>query len=95
MPDPTPRYRVGRKLRRTLYDRDEVFGMVDTPEQAAMIVNALNSPTLPSPSDDKAVKILAEIMWNYGPANIATIVDCRALAEIAIAALNEPGASDG
>lgn len=35
------RFRVGRSLLRTLYDGDEVFGMVDTPEQAAMVVSAL------------------------------------------------------
>lgn len=45
---PTPRgdagrYRVGRSQHRTLYDGNELFGMVDTPEQAAHIVEALNA----------------------------------------------------
>jgi hypothetical protein len=37
-----PRWRVGRKLGRTLYRDDQVVGMVDTPEIAAEIVAAMN-----------------------------------------------------
>lgn len=39
-------YRVGRHLGRTVYrvvdGRDEVIGMMDTPELGAMVVEALN-----------------------------------------------------
>ena len=37
-----PLWRVGRKLGRTLYVHDQVVGMVDTPELAAAIVDAMN-----------------------------------------------------
>lgn len=37
-----PRWRVGRKLGRTLYIDDQCVGMVDTPELAAAIVGSLN-----------------------------------------------------
>lgn len=37
------RWRVGRKLGRTLYRDDVCVGMVDTPELAAEIVVALNA----------------------------------------------------
>lgn len=36
-------WRVGRKLRRTLYVDDQVVGMVDTPDLAARIVAAMNA----------------------------------------------------
>lgn len=36
------RWRVGTKLGRTLYIGDQVIGMVDTPELAAQIVDAVN-----------------------------------------------------
>jgi hypothetical protein len=36
------KWRVGRKLGRTLYRGDQVVGMVDTPELAADIVAAMN-----------------------------------------------------
>ena len=55
-----PRWRVGRKLGRTLYV-DEVFvGMVDTPELAAKMVHALNEER---PVDERAqiVKYLRAI----------------------------------
>jgi hypothetical protein len=38
-----PRWRVGRKLGRTLYLNDQCVGMVDTPEMAADIVAAMNA----------------------------------------------------
>ena len=37
-----PRWRVGRKLGRTLYRDDECIGMVDTRALAAQIVDAMN-----------------------------------------------------
>jgi hypothetical protein len=36
-------WRVGRKLGRTLYRDDVVVGMVDTPEIAAAIIEAMNA----------------------------------------------------
>lgn len=39
------RWRVGRKLGRTIYRDDECVGMVDTPEIAAAIVAAMNGAT--------------------------------------------------
>lgn len=36
------RWRVGKKLRRTLYIGDRLVGLVDTPEIAAAIVRAMN-----------------------------------------------------
>jgi hypothetical protein len=39
----SPRWRVGRSLGRTLYLDDKVIGMVDTPELAARIVEAMNA----------------------------------------------------
>lgn len=36
------RYRVGRKLGRTVYDGDTVIGMMDTSELAALVVSGLN-----------------------------------------------------
>lgn len=35
-------WRVGRSLGRTLYIGDNVIGMVDRPEQAEMVVHAVN-----------------------------------------------------
>jgi hypothetical protein len=48
--DPTRPWRVGRKVGRTLYiqksedpaDGDELIGMMDTPELAAQVVDAVN-----------------------------------------------------
>lgn len=47
------RWRVGRSLGRTLYIGDEVIGMVDTSEQAATIVAAMNRE-----ARDEAVRIV-------------------------------------
>ena len=41
-PRPATRWRVGRKLGRTLYLSDVCVGMVDTPELASEIVSTLN-----------------------------------------------------
>ncbi len=50
-------WRVGRKLGRTLYINDVVVGMVDTPEQAARIVEAMNRA-----SADVRVRDVADIL---------------------------------
>ena len=51
MSEPTaPRWRTGRKVGRTIYrqvgdgpsDADELVGVMDTPELARMVVDALN-----------------------------------------------------
>jgi hypothetical protein len=42
-----PRWRVGRKLGRTLYFDDVCVGMVDTPELAARIVARMNERMRP------------------------------------------------
>lgn len=47
-------WRVGRKLRRTLYVDDQVVGMVDTPDLAARIVAAMNQGSVPNPSPTPA-----------------------------------------
>lgn len=39
----TTRYRVGRKLGRTIYRDDVLIGMMDTPEDANSVVRALNN----------------------------------------------------
>lgn len=39
------RWRVGRTIGRTLYIGDKCIGMVDTPELAAAIVEAMNAPS--------------------------------------------------
>lgn len=50
-----PRYRVGRRLGRTVYrttpNGDELIGVMDTPELGALVVDALNAATadLPPP----------------------------------------------
>ena len=41
-PQPAGPYRVGRSLGRTIYRGDDLIGMMDTPELAAMVVAALN-----------------------------------------------------
>lgn len=38
----TVRYRVGRKLGRTVYRDDELIGVMDTPELGALVAEALN-----------------------------------------------------
>jgi len=43
---PTTRWRVGRKVGRTLYLDDVLVGMLDTPELAAKAVAALNGVNL-------------------------------------------------
>lgn len=52
------RWRVGRKLGRTLYRDEHCVGMVDTPELAAEIVSALNGSApwsaIPVPSGPSA-----------------------------------------
>ena len=49
----TQRWRVGRKLGRTLYKDDRCVGMVDTPELAAEIVAAMNEAAdAPAPAWD-------------------------------------------
>lgn len=35
-------WRVGRKVGRTVYDGDRLIGMMDTPAQAALVVDAVN-----------------------------------------------------
>jgi hypothetical protein len=40
----SPRWRVGRKLGRTLYLNNKLVGLVDTPELAMAIVAAMNQP---------------------------------------------------
>lgn len=47
-PATAPRWRVGRTLGRTLYVDDKCVGMVDTPELAAAIVEAMNARVVPS-----------------------------------------------
>ena len=37
-------YRTGRKLGRTLYRDDQLIGIMDRPEDADMVVSALNGP---------------------------------------------------
>lgn len=50
------RWRVGRKLKRTLYRDEECVGMVDSPEIAAEIVEALNGrERYIEPGDDLSV----------------------------------------
>lgn len=39
---PTCRWRTGRKVGRTIYDDDKLVGIMDTPELAQAVVNALN-----------------------------------------------------
>ena len=46
------RWRVGRTIGRTLYIGDKCIGMVDTPELAAAIVEAMNAPS-PAESEGK------------------------------------------
>lgn len=41
--DDEPRYRVGRSVGRTIYDGDKLIGLMDTPEQAAEAVEAMNA----------------------------------------------------
>lgn len=36
------RWRVGKKLGRTLYDGDELVGLMDTEELARLVVDAVN-----------------------------------------------------
>ncbi len=43
----TPVWRRGRKVGRTLYREDVLVGVVDTPELAAAIVNAMNAKVSP------------------------------------------------
>lgn len=38
-----PRYRVGRKLGRTVYEGDTLIGVMDTPELGTLAVDALNA----------------------------------------------------
>lgn len=37
-------FRTGRSLGRTLYKNDQLIGIMDRPEDAAMVVEALNGP---------------------------------------------------
>ncbi len=46
------RWRVGRKLGRTLYKDEVCIGMVDTPALAAEIVARMNAEETPKPSPD-------------------------------------------
>lgn len=52
-------YRVGRKLRRTVYrvtgDGDELIGMMDTPELGALVVGALNAGIPATSAPDRLV----------------------------------------
>jgi len=68
-----PRWRVGRKLGRTLY-RDDVFvGMVDTPEIAAEIVQAMNARDERRDRDgytvDYSPEAMARVNERFGMAN--------------------------
>ncbi len=55
------KWRVGRKLGRTLYRGDECVGMVDTPEIAAQIVKAMNEVMKTSPHRFLYVCFIADI----------------------------------
>lgn len=62
VPEVTPaRYRVGRKLRRTLYRDGQYIGIMDTPEDAALVVDALvGRDELVAYFDGRWAELLAE-----------------------------------
>jgi hypothetical protein len=49
--DRPERWRVGRSVGRTVYQGDELIGVMDTPELAALVVAAVNAE-LPDECDD-------------------------------------------
>lgn len=44
---PATTYRVGNKLGRTVYRNDKLIGVMDTAEDAALVVEALNARVVP------------------------------------------------
>lgn len=55
------RYRVGRKLGRTIYRDDQLIGMMDYPNDAGMIVNALNTAETFRPVRDRMNDLRREL----------------------------------
>lgn len=46
----TQQWRVGRSVGRTVYEGDKLIGLMDTPEQAATVVEAVNQFNSPPPA---------------------------------------------